>query len=311
MALAASDGDVALVARCAGAFTRFAAAPDERPLAEGYELGREALANGLGVLQIVEVCTLVLADTLGRADTDVERRRLTAAADQFFSELVSPYEMTHRAFRDANAVLRRLNDALEAQSRQIANALHDDAAQLLVPIHLGLADVARQVAPATAKTLTELRCLLDEVEEQLRRIAHDLRPAVLEDLGLLTALEVLASNITARWHLPVTLHVELDTALPATIETAIYRIVQESLTNVVRHAAATQAWLTLAHRNGSIRCSIHDDGVGLTEPRLGHTRGLGLASLQERVAALGGRIEIGRGEGDRGTVVAVDIPLAN
>jgi signal transduction histidine kinase len=312
MAVVALETRLSLAAECAQAFARYAASPDESSLTQAYELGRGALSSGVGVVQTVQMCSRVLASALEHAAGDAERQRLADAAERFFVELVSPYEMTHRAARDANTVLRRLNDALEAQSRRIAGALHDEAAQLLAPVHLGLAQVARDLPPPTRRALTSLRCLLDDLEDRLRRIAHDMRPPILEDLGLVPALEFLATTTSRRWSLQVTLQLDVDTPMPPTVETTIFRVAQEGLTNVARHAAATQVWLTVVRSKGTVACSIRDDGKGLPEPRpLNGKRGLGLAGIKERVSALGGRVIMGPGEDGRGTLVFVEIPLEN
>src|SRR5207253_10078271 len=108
-----------------------------------------------------------------------ERARLLDVQINFFMETLSPYEITFRAFREANTVLRLLNDMLEGQAKRIAYALHDEAAQLLASVHLALADVAGELPAEKAKPLTLVKDLLNQIEERLRNLSHELRPPVL------------------------------------------------------------------------------------------------------------------------------------
>lgn len=293
------------------AFQDYLAEPAEVALAGAYELGRTALAEGLGVLEIAMVHSRVVARILTRPLSDCERDRLPEALERFFVEALSPFEMTHRGFREANGILRRLNDMLEAQTRRIAHALHDEAAQLLASAHIGLAEVARKVPAETANELQDVRGMLDEVEKRLRNLSHELRPPILDDLGLVSALEFLADSMSKRWGLPVRVQASISGALPATIETTLYRIAQEALANVVRHAHATEAQVSLRRTMHNIVCSVRDNGTGLGAKGTASPnaqRGLGLVTIRERVASLGGTFRLGPNE-NRGTDLTVELPL--
>src|SRR5439155_9428657 len=103
---------------------------------------------------------------------------------RFLAESLSPFEMTHRSFQDAIAALRRLNEMLEEEARRIAHALHDEAGQLLVSVHLAVKEIADGLPPRARDQLMKIRAPLGEVERHLRRLSHELRPTVLDDLGL-------------------------------------------------------------------------------------------------------------------------------
>src|SRR3989475_6533099 len=197
--------------------------------------------------------------------------------------------------KSAERALRHLNEALEEEVKRIAHALHDEAGQLLASVHIGLADVARDMPPPTAKRLEDIRGLLDKIEEQLRHLSHELRPTILDDLGLGPALEFLADGVSRRTGLQIVVEGSPGKRLPAVTETALYRIVQEALTNVTKHAQATRVSITFARSGRLLRCAIRDDGVGFDVPavltRRG-SRGLGLSSIQERLHAVGGTLDI-------------------
>jgi signal transduction histidine kinase len=220
--------------------------------------------------------------------------------------------MAFLSFREANVVLHRLNDVLEGQARRIAHALHDEAAQLLASVHLALADVALHF-PDTAKAVSDTRGLLEQIEERLRNLSHELRPPILEDLGLVPALEFLADSVSKRWGLAVSVNASIDGHVPATVETTMYRIIHEALINVVRHARATHADVALRKEAHRMICSVRDNGIGLdaSVAEKGRTKGrqgLGLVEIQERTAALGGVLRLVPNT-DRGTELTVEIPL--
>ena len=116
----------------------------------------------------------------------------------FFAECMSPFEMTHRAFGEANEALRHMNEALEEEVKGIAHALHDEAGQLLAAVHLSLDQVARDVDPSAQRRLREVKGLLEEVDQQMRHLSHELRPTILDDLGLVPAIEFLSEGVAKR-----------------------------------------------------------------------------------------------------------------
>src|SRR5262245_66609269 len=163
------------------ALNAYLADPEEAGLERAYELGRRALADGMGVLEMATVHSRALPATLGPALDESERIKRLDAVERFFVEASSPFEMAFLSFREANVVLHRLNDVLEGQARRIAHALHDEAAQLLASVHLALAEIATRY-PDTGKAMHDVRGLLEQIEERLRNLSHELRPPILEDL---------------------------------------------------------------------------------------------------------------------------------
>ena len=297
--------------RYRGALQDYLAHPDEALLERAYGLGRQALADGRGVLDMATTHSQALASVMASAESSDDRGRVSDSLERFFVEALSPFEIAHRSFRDANAVLHRMNDVLEDQAKRIAYALHGEASQLVASVHLALADVATRLPPDRVKEIQSVRGLLDQIEDRIRRISHELRPTILDDLGLVPAIEFLADGISQRWGIPVTVRGTVGEGLPLTVETALYRAVQEGLTNVARHAQATQAEVTLQQSPELITCAVRDDGRGIDPAAVGAAqgrRGLGLVEIRERMAALGGTLRLAP-RADGGTEFIVEIPL--
>lgn len=282
---------------------------DESCLHRAYELGRRAVREGRSILEMIELHQKATLQSVSM-DGSTGGAALEASG-VFFREAMSPYEMTNRAYGEANAALRRLNETLEAEIKRLAYALHDDAGQLLAAVHLRLEDIGRALPADLRERLQEARRVLDQIEDQLRGLAHELRPPALEDRGLVPALQTLAASISRRSGLNVTVAAEESTRLPAGIEAVLYRVVQEALKNSSKHAHARNATVRLSHRAGGICCSIDDDGIGFDESAVSSgrvPRGLGLMGIRERVQVLGGACEIQSAPG-QGTKLNVTIPL--
>lgn len=296
----------------------YLAHPDEGVLERAYGLGRQALAEGRGVLDMATMHSQALAGVLASLDTTVDRQQLSEAVERFFVEAISPFEIAHRSFRDANLVLHRLNDVLENQAKRIAYALHAEASQLVASVHLALADVATRLPSERVKEIHSVRGLLDQIEDRIRRISHELRPTILDDMGLVPAIEFLADGIAQRWGIPVIVRGALSGSLPLPVETALYRAAQEGLTNVARHAQATHAEVVLHQSPRLITCSVSDNGKGCdpavaggrvpSDPPGKSHRGLGLVEIRERTAALGGTLRLVP-RLEQGTEFIVEIPL--
>ena len=292
------------------ALLKYLATPDEVALLDGYDLGRTALSEGRGVLDVASIHAAALAVALNGPANAAERKRVLQAQMEFFMEALSPFEMGHRAFRDANETLRRMNDMLESQAKQIAFALHSEAGQLLASLHFELAEASRDVPVEKTEHLLKIRETLLQIEERLRNLSHELRPPVLDDLGLAAALSLMAQGVTSRWALPVIISVDVSGDMPGVIENTVYRIVQEALTNSAKHADATRADVRVRQVERKIMCYVADNGTGFDEP--GGFRkqrpGLGLTEMKERVQALGGMLSLKR-NGERGTELRFEIPL--
>jgi signal transduction histidine kinase len=284
----------------------------ESALQQAYELGRRALADGLGVLDMAAMYHKALAAGLPRDSTPEETALMLEAGASFFAESLSPFEMTHRGFRDSNIALRHLNQTLEQEIKRIAHALHDEAAQLLASVYLALDEVAGNLPPAR-EHLLKVKGLLDLIEGQLRQLSHELRPTILDDWGLVPALKFLAEGVTARTGLFIKVEGESAPSLSPLLATTLYRIVQEALTNVTRHAKATQVKVTIQHELQTLRCSIKDNGVGFDVSSLSARtgeRGLGLIGIRERLNSLGGSPSLVSTPG-QGTELVITIPYTN
>lgn len=283
----------------------------EAALQQAYEVGRSAMAGGLGVAELAEVHHEALARVMRRQAAVEEMQHLLGAAGNLMVESLSIFEMTHREFREANAALRRWNERLEGEARRIAHALHDEAGQLLASVYLALEEAGRDLGPPTRDRLLEVRGLLDQVEEQMRRLSHELRPTILDDLGLLPALDFLGRGVSGRTGLPIAVEGSTEGRLPLLIETALYRIVQEALSNVAKHARATRASVQIRRESGIVHCAVRDDGVGFDAGAvlagIGE-RGLGIIGIRERLTAVGGALQI-HSSPQRGTEMLVSIPL--
>ena len=213
--------------------------------------------------------------------------------------------------RQAERALRALNQRLEEEARRIAHALHDEAGQLLVSVYLALDTLLGELQPDARERLTEIRALIEQVEAQLRRLSHELRPTILDDLGLKPALEFLADGISKRTGRVVVVTAAIGERLPGPVETAMYRIVQEALTNVIKHSHATQAIVHLVRHADELVCSIADNGRGFDTKAPSvhtHNQGLGLIGMRERAASLGGTFSIDSSPG-KGTTLKIVVPL--
>lgn len=213
--------------------------------------------------------------------------------------------------RRAQDALRKSNEALEEQAKNIAHALHDDAGQLLATVHIALEDAIGGVPSKDHRRFEKVKEYLFDIEDHLRRFSHELRPTVLDDLGLQAGLEFLANNVSKRTGIFVKFENSVDGRLPSPVETALYRITQEALTNITRHAQAKNAFLKL-HANGkNISYSIRDDGVGFdagSEMARRGQRGLGLVGIQMRLDAFGGSFSI-KSAPEKGSELFITIPL--
>ncbi|HEX3472292.1 MAG TPA: ATP-binding protein [Silvibacterium sp.] len=294
----------------AKAFAEYLSMGNEGALHSGYEIGRAAQAYGWGILDMANMHHANIARVVARMNPAVSLAQDLDRAQQFFGESLSPYEMAHRGFRDATSALHRLNEMLEQEIQRIAHVVHDEAGQLLFAARLAMDGVAHELDPSLRSRLQEVGVILDQVEKQLRRLSHELRPTILDDLGLLPALEFLGGRISKRAALAIEIHSTLKDRCAPTIEIAVYRVIQEALTNITKHAHAKNVEIRLRKVAKNLHCLVHDDGVGFDVPSvLSSTipNGLGLIGMRERLNAVGGTLEIDSLVG-RGTDLLVKIP---
>ncbi len=213
-------------------------------------------------------------------------------------------------------LLERVLAAQEEERRRIARELHDEAGQALTSLSLGFRLAERHLDdPNTlAAHLAEWRRIVSCLQEDLHRLAVDLRPAALEHLGLVAALRQYVETCTHQYPLQVefeAIGLEEGERLPPAVEIALYRIVQEAVTNAVRHARATHISVVLERRDGSVVALVEDDGVGFDLDQVPQRdEHLGLFSMRERAEMLGGSLVIESAPG-KGTTVVVEVPYAH
>ena len=227
-------------------------------------------------------------------------------AETFAARAAVAVDISERVERDA---FRRVVEAQELERQRLARELHDETGQALTSVLLGLRSLEEANSEDELRAAaTHVRELVVETLQDVRRLAVELRPKALDDFGLVPALERLADSFGEQTGIAVELESTLrDERLPPDVETALYRIVQEALTNVVKHARASRVSIVLSRKAGSVAAVIEDDGVGISRDRPEENGGVGLLGMRERVGLLDGRLEI-ESAPDRGTTIAVDVP---
>jgi signal transduction histidine kinase len=298
-----------LAERYATALEGYLERGDEESLSGAYELGRRALYQGAGVLEIATVHRKALEAALARGGRDP--LALVRSSEEFFAEVLGPFEMAHRGFREAAATFRELNERLENEIRRIAHSLHDEVQQLLAAVSILLEQMVQDLPEPASTRLAGILEHVDSVAGQVRRLSHELRPTILDDLGLVAALEFLAEGVARRGKIEIAVAGSVAGRLKPTTEIALYRIAQEALANVVRHAGARLVRVSVRSAPEALTLRIRDDGGGFdVRAALARTgrRGLGLVGIKERVEALGGTLHIDSAPG-RGTEMVVEVPL--
>ena len=243
--------------------------------------------------------------------------RLAAANRKLEQEMLGreqAEEEQRRSFKQLRALAARIQTAREEERAKVAREIHDELGQALTAIKIDLTALLPIVLADPGPNLQRQQAvfrLLDEAIHTVRRIATDLRPGVLDDLGLVAAIEWAVEEFQARTGIESCVSLpEADVALEAESATALFRILQEALTNVARHARASRVTVRLAREEGSLSLEVHDNGGGIREDHLSGGRSLGVLGMRERAILLGGEFSIG-GTPENGTTVKVRIPEAN
>jgi signal transduction histidine kinase len=229
--------------------------------------------------------------------SDAEMR----VAEAFANRAAVALELSERVGREA---VRGLLQGQEIERTRLARELHDETGQALASILLGLKQIERQIGEEPVALIREL---VGSALEDVRRLTTELRPPALDDFGLQPALERLAELVGSRSGLDVQLNVRSSVSLPPEYETALYRIIQEALTNIVKHAGAHSISILVLDVEGAVRTVIEDDGTGF-DPRTVREGALGLVGMRERVSLLGGRFEVESARG-AGTTLIVELPV--
>jgi signal transduction histidine kinase len=270
---------------------------------------RLAVRTGLYVPLLVrdEAIGVIVAHDKEGADARFSEDDLRLA-EVFASRAAVAVELRQRVARDA---LQRVVSAQELERRRLARELHDETGQALTSILLGLRGLEEAKDEETLRTMVgEVRELVRSTLQDVRRLAVELRPKTLDDFGLVAALERLTESFSEQTGIAVEFVPNLPAGdrLPPEVETALYRIVQESLTNVVKHARAENVSIVLTRKDDTVSVVVEDDGVGF-EPARERGDGIGLVGMRERVGLLGGRVTVESRPGAGATFVA-EVPLA-
>ena len=262
-----------------------------------------------------EVARAALQVAHARLESRIAER--TTALARANAELTTMMAQRAQADLERDALRRELASAEEQERSRLARELHDQLGQYLTAFQLGLADARQQLAedaPVHGR-LARLQVLAERMTRDTRYLALELRPPELDDVGLESALATYVDGWAARYGIGAEVAITglAERRLPGTVGTALYRIVQEALTNVARHAQATEVSVIVDKPDGEVQLIVEDDGRGFdveaTAVRARADRRLGLAGMRERVALAGGTLTIESSPG-HGTTIYVRLPIA-
>jgi signal transduction histidine kinase len=253
-------------------------------------------------------------NTLRQTQAELEHRveERTAALSLANGQLTQEIAARRQAEEGLHTLSRQVLDAQESERRRLARELHDEIGQSLTALKFNLHAAQRQ--PETLKTrLNDSLGIVDYTLQQVRNLSLDLRPSMLDELGLVAAVNWYMERQAERGGF--TVHVKTDPLPPdlsPTIATACFRVVQEAVTNVIRHAHAKDVWIDLQQTASTVSLTLHDNGKGFDVPaaqeRAALGASMGLPGMQERVRLVGGQMSIDSTP-DQGTVIHVDLPL--
>ncbi len=259
--------------------------------------------------------------TVALADGDFEQRVLVTGHDEIdqvgvqfnvMADQLTNQMLELRQLAERNALLAEEARALAAleERQRLARELHDAIKQQLFGLSLTAGSIRYLMTRDPNKAEQRLNQLAEQsrdIYSEMDRIIHQLRPAALEDRGLAAALQELASKWEAQHDLPITLQITGARELPFVMEQALYRVCQEALNNIKRHAEASQVSLTLEYDLDDVRLNIHDNGKGFDSSTFLPTKALGIRGMQERVSEMGGEFTI-KSQLQQGTTIIVAIP---
>jgi two-component system, NarL family, sensor histidine kinase UhpB len=291
----------------------------EPTVAALFILAGLAISMGVnyGILRLAFRPMFALQATLDRVRRgDFSARAPEVAGDPDIARVIEIANlMLDRLAEHRQAVASQVIRAMEEERKRIARELHDETSQSLTTIMVNLDVIEKQLADPGEELAGRVRLTKEIAQRTLdetRRLMFDLRPSVLDDLGLVPALRWFVNQRVVPRGLQVEFQASgLDQRLPDELETALFRIIQEAVTNTVKHAKAKRVSITLQREPGAIHAVVQDDGHGFhpvhVVSKSDKDRGLGLFGMQERAALVGGTVHIDSGPG-RGTTVSVSVP---
>ncbi len=291
------------------------------PGMDGYEVCRRIRSTP----QLAEVPIILLTALDDRASLV---RGIKSGADDFLSKPADRRELTarvrtitrlnrYRMLMEQRENIRHMAEhtvaAQEEERQRISRELHDDLGQALTTHLLALRNLQEDLSLPAESMFERLQSLHDQSYEilvKIRRLARDLRPPVLDALGLKVAMQTYCTEFSRRTHLPVIF--EADTSLPQfpdIYNITLYRILQEALTNIIKHSQASQVWVDLSMEDEIVNLTVQDNGIGFNEDKT-QSNGIGLTGLRERITIAGGTLNI-NSTPRHGTILSAQFPLSN
>ncbi|HWW03063.1 MAG TPA: histidine kinase [Candidatus Acidoferrum sp.] len=350
-----------LLLRYLATLQKYIASGREAVLEEAYELGRTAIARGLGVLDMARIHENAYAHLIRPLLVTERQDGVLEMAETFFLETLSPFEAAHRGFRETNVKLQQRNRELEAEigvrkraekalresrehfrelfirarrmeenlrnlsnqilhvqeeeRKHISRELHDEIGQAMTAISIKIEALGNNGAAGSDRfkqNAAETQALLLQTMETVHRFARELRPAMLDELGLLPAFRSYLKGFADRTRLRVRFRGNpIAEKLGNDQKTVLFRVAQESLTNVAKHARASQVKVVISKLKDGVCMLVADDGKSFTPGPMNSAKSrqrLGLLGMQERVRLVNGRFVV-RPQPGKGTTVRVVIPF--
>jgi len=244
--------------------------------------------------------------------TNLENARLYAASQQEVAERKRAEEELRQSHEQLRNLSAHIESVREAERTSIAREVHDELGQVLTALKMELSWMSKRLPKeqkALIKKTGEMSRLIDTTIQTVKRISTKLRPGVLDDLGLMAAIEWQVQEFQERTRIKCELTAGgEDINLDRDLATGFFRILQEALTNVARHASATRVKVSLKEGDGQLVLQVRDNGKGITEKQIAHPKSFGLIGMRERARSWNGSIKI-QGISGEGTIVTVSIPL--
>ncbi|MFL6353522.1 MAG: CheR family methyltransferase [Bryobacteraceae bacterium] len=292
------------------------------PLLEGlrtgggtFEIEHESRVNGAHVycvtgrpvqLELMRALLITVEDVTLRKQAELLLQR---ESERLASQVKTTEEQLKRTEEELRSLAASLFTSHEEERRRVARELHDDVSQQLAMLANDIEQLRQNIPASEAEMRTRLETLREgagNLSNDLRRISHALHPAILDDLGLPVALRSLVTEFADREHMPSNFtHRNVPDKLSREVAATLYRITQEALRNVAKHAGRTHVRVSLIGKNSALRLTVRDLGEGFDPSE---TRGLGLISMEERTRLVGGSFRISSALGE-GTTVQVQVPL--
>lgn len=271
------------------------------------------VGTGLYIDDIASEVSAIRADFTANVQQTVQVIFLiTVVAILLSLSAVATVSFSEQKFADGKLkeLTHRIVDVQEQERKRVSSELHDSISQLLVSVRYGI-EMLHSRSPENGDLQVQAeRCLriLDDAIAEVRRISKDLRPSILDDMGLSAALVSLAKDFEAQSGITVEISADrCRNRLPESAKTALYRVVQEALTNVARHSAATGVGIRLITGERSLSLTIEDNGIGIPIP-LPQLDGLGIRNMRERIETHGGTMVMSRANA-QGTMIRVTMPM--